>query len=76
MSYDRINPDGSITRMPGSYNPKKAKAIVQSTIDTNDRLRAEKKKKHEEAFAEKSERIAAYFKALNNDKLVKIEDYA
>lgn len=75
MSYDRINPDGSITRMPGTYNLKKAKATIQSTYGINDKIRQEKKRKNDEAFADRAERIAAFFKKLNDNRTAKIEEY-
>lgn len=75
MSYDMINPDGSITRKPGTYNLKKAKATIARTYEINDKIRAEKKRKNDEALADRSERIAHFFRKLNDNKSAKIEDY-
>lgn len=75
MSYDRINPDGSITRMPGTYNVKKNKAAIAETIARNDKIRADRKKQHAEGIADRAERIASYLSKLRDGKRVKIEDY-
>lgn len=75
MSYDRINPDGSITRMPGTYNIKKARATIQRTIDTNLRIREQRKKQRDDDLADRSERIASYLAKLRDNKTAKIEDY-
>lgn len=75
MSYDRINPDGSITRMSGTYNVKKARATIQRTIDTNLRIREQRKKQREEDLADRSERIAAFLAKLRDNKTAKIDDY-
>lgn len=75
MSYDRINADGSITRVKGTYNVKRNKAIIANTHVINKRIMAERKKKNEEGLADRSERIAAYFRKLNDNKLADINDY-
>lgn len=75
MSYDRINADGSITRVKGTYNVKKNRATIARTYVINDRIRAEKKRKNDEAFSDRSERIAAYFRRLNDNKSANINDY-
>ncbi len=75
MSYDRINPDGSITRMPGTYNVRKAKATIQRTIDINLKLREQKKQKASEDLADRSERIASYLAKLRDNKSANINDY-
>ena len=75
MSYDRINPDGSITRVPGTYNVKKAKAVIQSTYAINDRIRQERKRKIEEGLGDRAERISSFFKRLRDNKSAKIEEY-
>ena len=75
MSYDRINPDGSVTRMPGTYNLKKAKATIQSTYDINEKILKARKQKNAEAFADRAERIASFFKKLNSNKSARIEEY-
>jgi hypothetical protein len=75
MSYDRINPDGSITRVPGTYNVKKNRAIIQGTIDNNLRLRAEKKRKQADELSDRADRIATYLRLVNDGKRVDIRDF-
>lgn len=75
MSYDRINPDGSFTRMPGTYNVRKARATIQKTIDINLKIREERKKKKDDDLADRAERIAAFFARLKDNKRADINDY-
>lgn len=75
MSYDRINLDGSITRVKGTYNVKKNRAVIANTYVINDRIRAERKRKTQEGLQDRAERIASYFRKINDNKSADIRDY-
>lgn len=75
MSYDQINPDGSITRMKGTYYINKARAQFREIDEHNQNLRASIRKKQQEDLAERSEQIAGWFRQLNDNKSISLEKY-
>jgi hypothetical protein len=75
MSYDQINADGSITRMPGTYYINKARAQFKEINEHNDNLRAKIKKQQQEDLGERSEQVAAWFRQKNDNKSISLEKY-
>jgi hypothetical protein len=75
MSYDRINDDGSITRMKGTYHINKARAQFKEINQHNDNLRAKIKKQQQEELAEKVEQVASWFRQKNDNKSISLERY-
>lgn len=73
--YDQINPDGSITRVPGTYHIDKARAKIRSIDEHNKKLRQSIDKKQAEDLAERAEMISGWFRRLNNNENISLERY-
>lgn len=73
--YDQINPDGSITRMPGTYHIKEARAKIKSINEHNEKLRKSIEKKQAEDLAERSEMVSSWFRHLNNHGSSSLEKF-